>query len=590
MKFSAFVLGFVFTLLFSHSIFSQIDSGEINGKEDLTAKRIALVKADVLREIQTFSNKEQAYFYARLGSIFWEQKQQKEGIDWLTKAVELGISPSNDYKDNSEKLSRLWNLLSNVLKKDAALENKLISKIKEIKIDETNPDVLEDANKTYILIAEQIFTRKGDEKLAFELAMLSLKGKKPAINWYSSEFFRALKPRFENLANAYFAKLVETVKINGNKDLLFNLVTYFDASRLSNYPTKDSRFSISEAQKRDLLELLFPLIQNDSEALALKKKDSCGAITAWGLKYLEDYKRLLPEKSIIVEQAVAICQSAEIEPWKKPDFLKRPRKTSQDLLDLAKEIGDKKVRSNYLENAASHAKEEKNYRLSLNILDGIDNEFRDYFWNFLKLTTSSELVKELFKSGDFGEIKNVLNGLPTEYRPFVIVDAVYSIWRLKPEEKEFVLDLMSQARAGFNKMDKSPLAVGDFTTNPTKFGQMTLLYVKFGFYEEAIAAHEESIKALNRYAENLPEKYKEKNIIPRVSSYSRFTNQYPPNDIDFVNQYFERIYENIDKIENSHLRLSERLGFLDTNLRKPSAPILIPGIPDNIPRKNGNGN
>ncbi len=580
MRFSAYILVYLFILSFSNSTFPQTSTQSGTAKkeiEDISIMRNAQIKADILQEIKSLPSKYQAYYYTRLGSVYWE-RNQKEGIFWLTKGVELGINPATEYKNNNEKLTGLWNLLSSVLEKDALLSDKLISKIKEVKIEESNGDSFKDAHETYILIAEQILNRKKDDKLAFEFATLSLKGKNPAVNWDSSEFFGALKFKNENLANSYFAKLIEILKTNEDKNLVSNFVNYFFDSSVSNFPQKEALFNISDSQRKDLLEFLLSFIQNDSEELALKKKNHCGSIVGFGLGFLEDYKRLLPEKSLVVEQAIAVCQNAPIEPWQKPDFYKRPRKTSQDFLGLAKEISDKKIQANYLEFAAQSARGEKNYRLSTNILDSIEKQFRNFFWASAKIQSDSNLIDELFRTENFAEITELLENSPPEYRPFIIVNCFNSVWKVNQNQKEFVFDLMNQARSDFNKIDKSPVSPGDYFTNPTRFGQLTQLYVKFGFYDEAITTHAESIDALNRYADNLPAKVKEKGIVPRVSSYSRFTNSFPRRDIEFINKYFDQIYANIGKIEDTRIRISERLELLGQNLEKVPNSVLIPNF------------
>jgi hypothetical protein len=290
---------------------------------------------------------------------------------------------------------------------------------------------------------------------------------------------------------------------------------------------------------------------------------------------LEDYKRFLPEKSLIIEQAITVCQNSEIEHWKKPDFLKKPRKTVQDNLDIAKEISDKKTQANFFNAASYIARTEKNYRLSIEILDGIDKEFRNIPWVWSKIESTSKLIEESLNNNDFAEIENILESSPQEYRPFIIIRSLETIRQVKPGQKELILGLMNRARADFNKIE---LFTTDFPLNPTQFAELTRFYVKFGFNDEAIATHLESIKSFNRIFKTLPAKYKDKNFIPRISSYSRFTNQYPANDIDFINRYFDRIYENIGKIENFRIRLTERLGFLDRSLQKVQITRSSPAI------------
>lgn len=580
-----FKLVFLFSFLFllSISIFSQNIATPDNSKHNTSQidkkARTERLKADILQEIQTFNHEDQAYFYAKLGDIFWEY-DKKEGIYWLTKGIELGVNPATDYKNDKEKLSSLVSLFYRVSEKDVVSADKIISKIKEIKIDESNPDILRYANETYISFAEHILSRKNDEKLAFEFAMLSLKGTNPAINWDTSDFFWKLKYKNENLANAYFAKLFEVVKSNGDIDLTSKFVMEFNRHRFN----KNARLNISDSQKKDLLELVLSFVRQESEKLMLGQIDDCAVTRSWGVGFLEDYKRHLPGKLPLVEQAIAVCQNAEIEHWKKPDFLKKPLKTSLDYLVLAKEIPDKKLQANYLKVASSLARSEKFYRISIKILDSIEPEFRDDYWAWMKFDSKSEFVEELFRKNDFTEITKILESSPPEYRHFIIVNLFNFKYnpRLEPSQREFVLDLMSQARAGFNKMDKFIVNGINPFLNPTKFSDLTRLYVKFGLYDEAIASHEESIKLFNRLVITLPSKYKEIDAIPRSSSFLSFTNQFPRNDLDFFNKYFDRIYENVGTIENSRTRLFERLELLGKNLEKVQDIKTIPGIPSSI--------
>jgi tetratricopeptide (TPR) repeat protein len=370
--------------------------------------------------------------------------------------------------------------------------------------------------------------------------------------------------------------LIEAVKNNGRIAFARHYLFEDDSDTFS----RIARRAMPDSQAAVLLELMLPYVQKDSEAVKLKKRNDCPITKEWGLKYLEEYKRLLPKKSSLIEQAVIVCENSEIEVWKKPYFYKNtPLKTSRDYFDFAKEINDKKTQANFLMMASQRAGDEKNYRLASSILDIIEKDFRQYNWSWMKIGAISKQIEELFKEDDFDEITRTLESAPPEYRPFITIKVLNFMSRLKPNHREFVADLMNQARTDFNKIDKYSVNPGDSAINPTQFGQLTVLYVKFGFYDEAIMTHEESIKSFNRLSGTLPPEYKDKKIILRLSSFSRFTNRFPPDDLEFFSRYFDRIYENIGIIENSRIRMHERLGLLEKNLEKPPNTYLIPGIP-----------
>ena len=575
MKFSKAGWVFFFAMLLSITVLAQTDQPEYNPAE-IAKIRAPGVKADILQEIQTLDRKNQASFYAELGEILLDTGD-KEGAFWLAKSVEIAVSPATVYRSEAEKLIYFWRVLHHLLENDAALADKLIVHLKQIKVEESDAKLSERGNSMYIHIADQILSRKEDDKLAFELAMLSLKGKSPAVEWRSAEFFRRMKAADEKLANDYFAKLIEILKTTGDPKLISFTVHYFaDPNPISNFPTKDERFRISDAQRKALLDLLVPLIQKNAAALASKKNTECGAIIHWGLKFLDDYKRLSPEKSLLVEQSLAVCQNADIAVWKKPDFHKKPRETSADWLNLAKEITDQKVRVNYLQNAERSARKEGNYRLSESILESIDPSFREESWKWAKIETSANLFDELFKKNDFAGANGIFESLDAEYRPFAALHWLQFVSERNSIHKDFILNLMSRTRADFNKMNPARPIPNIWSTHPTRIADLTRYYVKFGFYEQAIETHEESIKSLNVYINALPAEYKTDRAIPRFGFYSRFTNQAPPADMDFIYRYFDRIYENLGKIENQNFRLSERLMFLRHSQDKPPTYCIVP--------------
>ena len=159
-----------------------------------------------------------------------------------------------------------------------------------------------------------------------------------------------------------------------------------------------------------MLELLVPHLQNESEELLQKKRDNCGLTKAYGKRFLEDYKKLLPQSAGFVEQAINICQMSPIKFWKKPDF---EPKTSQDYLDLAKQVSDKVERINFIMTAASRAgHNERNYRLAIEILDGIDEESKKLtphiprWWQTERLQSSGGFISGLISRENLSKSDN----------------------------------------------------------------------------------------------------------------------------------------------------------------------------------------
>lgn len=546
----------LFCLLFSLGVFAQT-------KPEMDAAKIAQaradrIKADILQEIRSLSTPEQVSFYTSLGNAYW-LRDRREALFWLGKSAEIGTSPSTDYKDTAHKLKVLTSFFYSVLEKDVALSDRVFAAIKEIKIDEADEKLLEIANEEYLSLARTFFNRKNDEKLAFEFAMLSLKGKKPAVNWDAVQFFKELNAKNLALADRYFAAKIAAARSSGDLSIRY-LFHYYEEYLVRK--NNDSQPSLlSDAQKKALLELVFPFIQNEAEALALKKIEHCDATRRWGVVFADEFRRFLPEKIPFLEQAIAVCNAAAFPEWAKPDYLKKPRKTVQDLLDRSKEVSDKRIEVFYLRLAAQEAHDQRNHRRSLEILEMIEKEFRDYLWIIIRINSAVDLMNEYLRKEDFAEIAKILEDSPPEQRPFLIVRSISQFYlKFKPENLKYVAELLDQARAGFNRIEEFRTDI--MYLNPTHFAALPGLYLKYGFEDEALATHGEAIGSFNRVVKKLPANLKEKNIIPRWTFFARFTNQSPPKDTEFVDRNFERIYENIGRIENPQARLTDRLIFL----------------------------
>jgi hypothetical protein len=581
MQFSKYISLIFLLFLLSFSAFPQTEPPIDYSILTIPERRAAMIKTDIIREIEGLERQKQARYYVRLANVL-QKTNQKEANIWLVKGVEIALSLATDYVNDDARITDLRNALYYIENKDVILANKLVSKIKELLLKKAKTNNIDNHGRIYLYLADQIIAK--DEPLAFKFVKIALKDRNLELNWQDCRIIAGIAKKNKDFGEFLLNNLLQKVKTEENRKLALSLKTiiytdFIDDNDNANIYRKQV---FSDAVQKTFLELLLIFIQKDSLELVTKKRNDCGSILGFGMNSLKEYKRLLPEKSSVVEEAINICQNSEVESWKKPAFAKRSRKTSQDYLDLAKEIGDKQLKSNYLQTASNLARNEKNFPLAINIMDSIDKEFRKDNWIYFKIQLLSDYVQYLVKKENFDEITKAINDAPQDYRPYIIIQSVGSIFIYKPKQQQFALDLMNQARADFNKIDKFLEEMTYFKPNPTEFGNLVPYYVKLGLYEDAIATHEESIKSLNRLMANLPPEMKRKPIY-RMASYSRFTNQYPPVDSEFFYRYFDQIYRNIGLINDKEIRLGELLEILAKNSEKPQNYYFISGIPSRIP-------
>lgn len=579
MQFSKYIFLIIAISIFTIPLFSQIEQSANNRALTITDNRIALIKTDIIKEITSFSPAEQSVYYAQFGEMLWES-DQKEARTWFNKSVELALSPAASYNDDIAKIFGLISIYNRLEQKEPLLANKLFSKITALLIETANTNNVNNRLNLYFHLAYEIVDK--DENLAFELVKTALKDRNFNFSGYNFYYPINIIKKNKTIGNYLISNLIEKAKNEKNSHLAFILGYYIFEKTVvdddDNPVNKKTITIFSDKQRQNLLEVFLHFIQKDSLELQAKQRTDCGSIVTLGFEYLPLYKKLLPEKNFIVENALNVCQNAEIKRWEKPDFLLKKTKTSQDYLDIANESVDKKIKNRYLQTASRVAEYENNFPLAVSILDSIEKEYRQEDWIFSKVQLLSNYIEFLIKQNNFNEINKVLNNTPIDYRPYVINESLYSFSFYEPIHRQFAIDFMNIARAYFNKIEKFPADKPTYVQNPTKFADLTLFYVKAGLFEDAVEVHEESIKLLNRLLANLPPELKDKPIYLQ-SSYTVFTNQYPPNDTEFFNKYFDRLYKNIGMIEAKKIRLSSRFDFLKKNLVKLQPTQSIPGFP-----------
>lgn len=459
-----------------------------------------------MQDVKSLPVKYQSQYYAKLGQIYWE-KDKKEGVFWLNKAIENALSPKTDYQDGQEKVDVLTHLFFsfNVFEKDAALGRKLLDAITETLYDEVKTKGSDDFNAKLIYIAPGLL--KTDEQLAFDLAMLSLQGKQPVINYNSIYFFEKAKNKNQDLSSRYFSRMVEVVRTGGDRNLLEGLMN-INTSNLNSWLKPPF---ISDAQKLELLELLSLFIQKESAELYSKKGNDCYITRRYGMFYLDAYKKLLPPRAAVVEQAINICTASNIEPWKKPGYFKnRSVRTSQELLDFAKELPDKRVQTSWLYSAALRAETEMNYRFGIGILDGIEPTARIDLrtWEIIRAQITAKLVLELLKSDNFEEAKQEIKNSPPELRPDVISRVMFSLGNFKTKNKQITYDLLDQMRTDIENPDfysDDRSKVNRF--QPDHFFKLANEFYYLGYKADALSVLENYSKLQNQMSRrSLPEK------------------------------------------------------------------------------------
>jgi len=394
-----------------------------------------------------------------------------------------------------------------------------------------------------------------DEQLVFNLALRSLKGKKPSIDSNATRFFTRLKVNNPALSEMYFEKLLKAIKKSDDRNIL---VEVLDRSLLSSSEDSSS-FQISESQSKELLEILLPRIKKESQELLEKKRTNCGLINT-GRRLLGNFQTLLPSKTSIVQEAINVCNKSEIDPWKKPGFLKgRYLKTSEDYLELSKTIGNKETQASWVYAAALKARDEKNYKLSISILDGIDTNSKVRLrqgWDWTRIEVSKNLIREFIGNKSFAEVDAVIDEAPPQLRPYIILEVLGPLGGFAYTYPDLRHRLLDRAKAEFARMDfplPAPVRSYWLPVNPAKFLNLVDGYYQAGDKNEAIGILRECVRLQNQ----LSTTYATKDANGRIVSYYHFS-----LNKRFIEDNYESVCQSIGQIEATPIRLEFRLNVL----------------------------
>ncbi len=555
MKFLASVFAVAIFTFASNVVHPQTskttEAVESKEREKLQAARLGQSKADILADINSLKSKDQMVYYAMLGDLLWEHDRAEAEIS-LNKAAEIALDPATEYRDTADKLDYLRRFFyaGGAAGKNEALANKLRSAAAEVFFQASKTPRADEYRRKFLDFAQLLV--RSDKNLAFELAMLSLDGKNPVLYPDAVNFFFYLRSVDETFADRYLSKVVEIFRKNGDKASLGSTIEY-----LNDYASNNRSAPVSDAQKSLLYAVLIPHIESETRELLRKTATDCYLTRTYGKPLLADFKRLLSAQAAVVEQALKVCQTANIEDWYKPEP-KGAVKTSQEALDAAAAPTDPTLRRHFTFRAAVLARDEKNFLRAHEILDSMDDAQKTWLsqnWDLFRIGVTVDQIRELYGKKDFaGARKTLENSLP-RLRPYVYLNILSESggWWLSDSQTNLLL--LDLAREEFKKAD-FPLPKFNYliTTNPAKFQALVYWCVRNKFTAEALAVFDEYVELMNR----LTSKYTFKT--DAGDTFSHF--YYYPLPQKFVDENFERLSESTRRLESSKARLEIRLWLL----------------------------
>jgi hypothetical protein len=458
-----------------------------NSAEDLWLIRSQAITDDLVKDAGDLSSTERAILWAKLAQSWWRINPEK-ARSWMHKAIEIVEEVPNreNADERSKRLSAARSILPVITALDPDLSKQLIAFLGG---DNNNVGHESDADG---LIEAAIAIVDKDPYRAAELGSTALRVGRPT---QIASLLFPLRQRSPNLADALFAEALEVGRQDLDSRLLSSLAfAAFPAERQvgANVPVP------ADELRRQLLELDIAFLQAN-QTNSENPNILCASISAFIAPVLPQFDRLLPMHATMARQSVSRCLSASPLMRQQMDesLGAKPTKTLEDLLKVADESQDLKVRILYRYRAAELAHKNKEYARALTILDSIDSEGRKLMggsWEAYRWQWADDLALEYFSQGDASKMHEVINATPEDMQPFAKIAFVGRLPEKRDQAIDPTLEFLSEARKG---LDKSAVPDSEKCTWYLGLLRLTVKYQP----TDATAVLKETVDALNHASE-----------------------------------------------------------------------------------------
>jgi hypothetical protein len=410
--------------------------------------RAHIITDSLLNDATTLSSPERHLLLAKLGELWWKDDPEKARA-WFERAVsDLSIAPDQeDISAKQRRFSMLRSLLVIIAPKDKKLGAKLSDLLTSAPTDDRQIGRTENARA---LLDAALTALETDPRFAVELAIGSLRAGR---TYGYNVLLWKLRSRDTKLADALFTEMLVASRTTYD----FNLLT---ALMYAAYPQTVSA-SLSkpvpaDELRRNLLNvmayyLLRPFTSPAEERLTCRLALSVSPL-------LNEFFRLLPQRSSAVSVVLTKCQIASSEPprqrLEESSEGETPLKTADETLRAAEGIPDLKKRAEYISRAIYLSAQQQKFDQAVAILDGINSELRNEIgdaWENWRWDFASSSAIAYFKQNDHTAMQKVIDATPVNLRPLVKV--VVSKYLAANRDVAKAIELFREGRNGLTRPD-----------------------------------------------------------------------------------------------------------------------------------------
>lgn len=538
-------------------------------QRELWRTRADAITSRLLKEASNLDSLDGALLLVQLGDAWWEvDKNQSDA--WVEKAVDsISSYPAEEVKANSEKFFQTARqILLVISNRNLKQSKRLVNILSEAgKIADKEKDVNADS---LIEFALQIV--KENPAQATQTGTLAFRVGQP------KEFYKLsweLRRYNQTLADQFFRTAFSNATASRNPEILQRmLLAAFPENFVTNFPPN---LAPPKVLKIEFLTFLADHIVQQQYNFVNKSIQSCAGDARMVSRVKNQFTELLPQRSGVVQQATDVCLAGQNQRLTQMQSQTASLKTSNidELLKLADEAENvPNVRGAYLFKAALSANQQKQYPLSIKILESMGEKEREIFaddWEELRHDSAAGLAYAQFKDDDFAGALETLKNVPDKLRPLAQVGFMLNI---SPEDAptfSFGVEQLNNTRRGFIKSELP------FTKKVSYWLNLVMLFSKYKLHTEAAEVFREIAASFNSA---LSDDKPAANSIASDLLISEAKRIIPALSPTFIEAYENSLLESVGSLKQEKPRIQINLAFLklalkhykllDTEFRKKS--------------------
>ncbi len=447
---------------------------------DIWFERAEYLTWDIIKDANDLQPFDRALLWAKLAQA-WEDTNKGRSREWMKKSVEIVEDrPLQEDSITRQKRIAAAHALFPII---APIDWKLGERLTTILVEDA--DKLSDAdrkkNGDTLAKAAQIIVEK-DPKRAAQLASASIR----AGSTLSLRLLWDIKKHDFAQAMSLFNEALERAQSTNDIRLLSALAQSIYISQGA-----DRKQLLPDDACTKVLALMAAWITR-VPASPQDQTNSC-RLAPLAADLLPEFDRLLPQQSVAVRLASAICQDS-LPSGARAEVAEQtgdqPLKTSDDFLNAADRAADSFRRSVYILRAANSAVQQKDYDRALFILDNRKSSMHEQHlgaWNDARREWASLSALEYLKRKDFQMMRKAIADTPIHLRCHV---ALRVSEKLADDRDPSAIELLQEARSLLDKADLSESLYSYLL-------HLTILYAKV-MPAETMSVFNEAVKAINR--------------------------------------------------------------------------------------------